>query len=188
MFKVYLSYSDHLKSVAVLDDDLLWQQLHDACGAVQVTCAATPKSKLLTARMWWGYEAWLTLYVRRLQVEAQRRGLGSWVDDERSSPYATAWLTLVGSGRPQAPKPPRWFGGLWFLEANRSELIRINPTHYAQRFPTARMELPYLWPQNRPGRFDYTVEISRSDLELLQVGERVIPRDHLEYLATKGLM
>lgn len=187
MFKVYVPYSDHLKSVACLDDDLLWNQLNDTVLLCQVLVDGTPRSKMLAYHQWSGYEGWLLLYIRRMQIEAQKRGLGSWQDDDRSSPYAEAWLVVSKAGLNQAPRAPRWVGGQWFLESQRSELIRINPEHYAQRFPTTPMEMPFLYPQNTPGHFDYTVTTSLRDLELYNAGERVIPEQFIDYLASKGL-
>lgn len=187
MLKVYMPYSDHLQSVAVLDDDLLWEQLDEAQLLCQALAMDAPNTKLLHVKQWRGYEGFLLLYLRRMQVECQKRGLGSWQDDQRYSPYARSWLLLGSAGKNTAPRPPRWIGGEWFLESNRSELIRLNPTHYAQRFPTTPLEMPFLFPQNTPGRFDYTVAMSRRDAEMYWEGERVIPDRFMGHLATKGI-
>lgn len=190
MFKVYMPYSNHQESVAVLDDDLLWQQLHDTQNLVTAMAENLTRnqSRLLAVRQWSGYEGYLLLYLRRMQVEAQKRGLGSWIDDDRNSPYAVAWLKFSKKGRMLAPRPPRWVGGQWFLHSNRSELIRINPEHYAQRFPTTPMEMPFLYPQNTPGSFDYTIDVSKRDSDLLEDHERVIPAPFVEHVRTKGLV
>jgi hypothetical protein len=187
MFKVYMQHSDHLKSVACFDDDLLYNQLFDVVNLIDALCMHAPDSTLLAVRQWRGYEGYLLLYLRRMQIEVQKRDLGSWLDDDRNSPYAVAWLKLGKAGNNLAPKPPRWVGGHWFLESNRSELIRINPEHYAHQFPAARMEMPYLFPQNVPGRFDYTLEVSKKDRDLLDDMERVIPEEYIDFVAMKGL-
>lgn len=185
MLKVYMPYSDHLKSVAVLDDDLLWSQLDEAQLLCQALAMDAPNTKLLHVKQWRGYEGFLLLYLRRMQVECQKRGLGSWQDDQRHSPYARSWLLLGSAGKNTAPRPPRWIGGEWFLQSNRSELIRINPEHYAQCFPTTPMEMPFLFPQNTPGHFDYTITVSAQDWGLMRGGERVIPDRYIHYVEEK---
>ena len=187
MFKVYVPYSDHLKSVAVLDDDLLWQQLHDMQGLLAVLCEFAPRSRFLAVKQWRGYEGFLLLYLRRMQVECQKRDLGSWSDEDRDNPYASAWGMLARAGKKLAPLAPRWIGGHWFLASNRSELIRLNPTHYAQRFPTTPMEMPFLFPQNTE-TFDYTISVSKQDSDLLEDHERVIPAPFVEHVRAKGLV
>lgn len=189
MFKMYLPYSSTNASAACLHDDLLWQQLHEVSLLCQAIADSDERTKLLGVRQWRGYEGFLANYTHRMQIEAQKRGLGSWLDEWQDSPYARVWAVIRRAGFNPASRPPRWVGGEWFLQSNRSELIRINPEHYAQRFPTTPMEMPFLFPQNHPeGRFDYTVAVSRRDNELYQAGERVIPDRYMDYLVTKGLL
>lgn len=187
MFKVYVPYSDHLKSVACLDDDLLWNQLTDTVLLCQAIVDAPENTKMLAVRQWRHYEGWLLLYIRRMQVEAQKRGLGSWLDDDGDSPYAEAFRLLRKAGKKLAPLAPRWIGGHWFLASQRSELIRIAPEHYAHQFPTTPLEMPFLYPQNTK-TFDYTVAVSRRDRELIDNHERVIPEPFIHHVNEKGLV
>lgn len=186
MLKVYVPYSDHLKSVAVFDDDLLWNQLHDLQNLIVALCEHAPESRLLAVRQWRGYEGFLLLYLRRMQVECQKRDLDSWLDEDRTNPYALAWRRLRNAGKRLAPLAPRWIGGEWFLHSNRSALIRLAPEHYAYQFPTTPLDMPYLFPQNTE-TFDYTVAMSRRDADLLWNQERVIPVQYYPHLVSKGL-
>lgn len=188
MFTIYHPHTNHHDSAACFDDDLLWNQLHDASLLCRALAEKAPKTMMLSLKQWRGYEGYLLLYIRQMQLEAQRRDLGSWFDDERKSPYANAWVHITKAGLAQAPRPPRWMGGQWFLESQRSNLIRISPEHFAHQFPTARLDMPLLYPQNREGRFDYVIATSKRDHDLLDAGERVIPHEYLEYFATKGLL
>lgn len=188
MLKVYLPYSSTNASAECLDDDLLWQQLHEVPLLCQAIADSDERTKLLVVRQWRGYEGFLANYTHRMQIEAQKRELGHWLDEWRTSPYAEVWAIIRKAGFNPASKPPRWVGGHWFLASNRSELIRVNPTHYAQRFPTTPMEMPFLFPQNTPGKFDYTVAMSRRDSDLLYAQERTIPLAWYPYLLEKGLV
>lgn len=187
MFTVYHPHSNHQASAACLDDDRLWTQLHDSVLLCEALAMDAPKTKALAVKQWRGYEGYLLLFIRQMQLEAQRRDLGVWVDDERRGPYAHAWLAIAKKGLPQAPRPPRWMGGLWFLHSQRSQLIRMAPEHYAHQFPTTPLDMPLLYPQNRADRFDYTVDMSRRDKDLLWGQERVIPSEYYNHLVSKGL-
>lgn len=187
MFKVYVPYSATLASARCLDDDLLWQQLHNVPLLVQAIADSDERTRLLCVKQWRGYEGYLANYTHKMQIEAQMRGLGEWLDEWRSSPYARVWSLIREEGFNPAPRPPRWIGGEWFLASNRSELIRINPEHYAHQFPTTPLEMPFLYPQNIPGHFDYTIDISKRDREFLERDYRVIPFPYDGQVAMKGL-
>jgi hypothetical protein len=189
MFTVYTPFSDTTKSAQCLDDDLLWQQLHDVALLCQAIAEDLPgRSKLLAVRQWRGYEGYLANYTHRMQIEAQRRDLGVWEDEWQTSPYAQVWKVLRTAQFNPASRPPRWIGGHWFLASQRSNLIRLNPAHYAHQFPAVPLDMPLLYPQNHPeGRFDYTVAVSRRDRELYRSGERVIPFPYDGQVAMKGL-
>lgn len=187
MFKVYVPYSDTTKSARCFDDDLLWQQLHDVPLLVQAIADSNERTKLLCVRQWRGYEGYLANFVHRMQIEAQKRALGSWLDEWQDSPHAEIWAVIRKAGFNPASRPPRWIGGHWFLASNRSELIRVRPEHYAHQFPTTPLEMPFLFPQNTEA-FDYTVAMSRRDAGMYENGERVIPDQFLGHLATKGIM
>jgi hypothetical protein len=187
MFPVYLPYSSTNASAACLDDDLLWQQLHEVPLLMQAIAFGSDRTRLLCVRQWRGYEGFLANYTHRMQIEAQKRGLGMWLDEWQTSPYAQVWKVIREAGFNPASRAPRWAGGHWFLESQRSNLIRIAPEHYAHQFPTARLDMPLLYPQNTPGAFDYTVEMSRKDREHYWRGERIIPDEYLPHLVTKGI-
>lgn len=188
MFTVYMPYSATTASAECLDDDLLWQQLHQVPLLVEAIADHDVFSRRMDARQWRGYEGFLANYTHRMQIEAQKRGLGSWLDEWQDSPYAEVWAVIRRAGFNPASRPPRWIGGEWFLHSNRSQLIRLNPTHYAQRFPTTPMEMPFLIPQNIPGQFDYTIQVSKRDSDLLEDHERVIPAPFVEHVRAKGLL
>lgn len=96
------------------------------------------------SRMWGTAPASLLLYTARAEREMVRRGY----DPEPR--VNSAHVALSRAGWPMAPVPPWWFGDPEFHESQRSHLIRVNPTHYAQRLPfTTRLDLPVIWPKER---------------------------------------
>lgn len=96
------------------------------------------------AKAWAGAPAALLLYVTRAEREMVTRGY----DPEPRVTRAHVWLSRAGW--PMAPVPPWWFGSPVFHMSQRSHLIRVNPTHYAQRMPfTTPLEMPVVWPTER---------------------------------------
>lgn len=190
MFTMYLPYSDTNASARCLDDDLLWQQLHDMPLLLKVLAheLTGQQSRLLCYNQWRGYEGFLANYTHRMQIEAQKRDLGHWLDEWRTSPYAQVWTVIREAGFNGASRAPRWVGGHWFLASQRSQLIRRNPAYYAHQFPTTPLDMPLLYPQNTPGKFDYTISVSKRDSDRLEDHERVIPAPFVEHVRSKGLV
>jgi len=188
MFKLYFPYSGQLETVRCFDDDMLLNQLGEAIGLCQALHEAGGGSKLLCVRQWRGYEGFVLLHLRRLQTEVMLRDLEYWDVNDIYSPYLLAWRRLTKKGIHQAPRPPRWIGGLWFLHSNRSELIRVRPEVYAQQFPTTPLEMPFLWPQNIPGHFDYYIDMSLGDRMAVTDRKYVIPEQFAEYVYAKEKM
>lgn len=185
MFKLYFPYSGQLETVRALDDDMLLGQLENAECVCQALVDAGDDSRMLCVRQWRGYEGFVLLHLRRLVTEIMLRGLHHWEHNDPRNPYVNRWIQLTRKGINQAPRPPRWIGGQWYLDSNRSELIRIYPTYYAQRFPTTPLDMPYVWPQNIPGSFDYTTLITLRDKEMVETGERVLPDKYFDHIMEK---
>lgn len=96
------------------------------------------------ARMWGSHPATLLAYAAAAEREMVRRG------HNPEPRVIRAHVALSRAEWPLAPVPPWWFGDPAYHESQRSHLIRIEPTHYAQRLPfTTRLELPLIWPQER---------------------------------------
>lgn len=96
------------------------------------------------ARMWGQRPAALLAYVASAEREMVRRGY------EPEQRVMRAHVALSRDGWSLAPVPPWWYGTPDFHLAQRSHLIRVTPTHYAQRLPfTTPIELPLVWPQER---------------------------------------
>jgi hypothetical protein len=96
------------------------------------------------ARMWGEHPAALLAYVAAAERETVHRG------HNPEPRVIRAHVALSREGWPLAPVPPWWYGTPDFHLAQRSHLIRVNPTHYAQRMPpTTPLELPVIWPKER---------------------------------------
>lgn len=95
-------------------------------------------------KAWHRNPAALLAYVHAAEREMVRRGFPA------EPRVIRAHVALSCAGWSLAPVPPWWFGEPLYHEAQRSHLIRVTPTYYAQRLPpTTRLELPLIWPGER---------------------------------------
>lgn len=94
------------------------------------------------AQMWANHPAALLLYVQRAEREMVRRG------HEPEPRVRRAHVALSRAGWPLSPVPPWWYGNPHFHNTQRSNLIRVDPVHYARRLPpTTPLEMPLFWPK-----------------------------------------
>lgn len=171
--KVLMPFPGAQTTAQCFDDDTLLCQVDDVAMVCRALADAGPQSTLLVVRQWRGYEGCVALHLRRLVTEARLRGLAFY---DNHGPYANAVSMLNRAQKMgRTPLPPQWIGAQWFLHSNRSALIRLYPGFYAQRFPDTPIEMPYLYPQVVPDRYDYTVAMSRLDLNMVKTGARAVP-------------
>jgi len=80
---------------------------------------------------------WLRSYVASIEMEIQGHGL-----DPDPFPIQTA-VYFLRNNISMAPVPPPWLGDRKFHLHQMSNLIRVNPTYYAQRLPAwVPLDLP----------------------------------------------
>lgn len=175
MFTVYFPHRGSLPTVRCLaDEDLLEQQ-----DTVQYVLSALRyggnKSKLLAYRMFTQYDMFLLMHLWQIVCETGRRGLPPQPRRLDNNPHLKWRQRFLDEGVNTYPRTPRWYGWNPLVESSRSALIRKNPAHYGHQFPTTPLEMPYLWPQNVEGQFEFTVQLSGAERRLVASGERVIP-------------
>lgn len=177
--KLYLPHPDLARSARCFDDETLEHQITNAVMVVHALVDASQKSKLLCVGMWRGYSGFLLMYLRKLCTEAGlRRG---WTGDATSpddNPYIEAYVRLSNAFLSLAPLAPKWYGLARLHRSHQSELIKNDPYWYGQQFPTTPLDMPYLWPVNTPGHYDYTLRLSLADADAVKRGELVLrPKD-----------
>jgi hypothetical protein len=82
-------------------------------------------------KMWRGHEEWLKSY--------QSICIGEWCWRGYTNTIQVLKPNLIQD-------PPSWLGQEEFHSSHRSNLIRKNPTHYRQFWPTESNDLEYMWP------------------------------------------
>jgi pyrimidine dimer DNA glycosylase len=183
--RVLMPYTGQQASARAFDDDGLLRQIDDLDMVCQMMADAGPATKLLVVRQWRGYEGNLALYLRRLVTEARLRGLSFFADQGPQRGVEAMMRRAQHFGG--TPLPPAWVGAQWWLQCNRSVLLRQDPGYYAQRFPDTPVEMPYLYPQGMGGRYDYTVTMTLKDRHLVESGQRAVPAHLLTHQRVKEM-
>lgn len=178
MFTVYLLGRESSLTAYSLSDDDLRDQLAQTEGLLELLRQpASEQAKILSYHMFRGYDMFLLRHLWQLTHEGRRRGMcGYGLED----PYLRQHAAFQRHGVPFVLKLPRWVGALWLYDSHRSQMIARDPEHYAWRFPRAPLGMPYLYPQNVPGHFEFTVATNLRDRLRLECGERVIPEPMIE--------
>jgi hypothetical protein len=124
--------------------------------------------------MWTGFEYRLILHGMRLAHEliairhiAVAEGLTAYI--------AKIGIELEEAGDTDRTDPP-WVGNLDVHRSHRSQLIRLDPQSYADRWPNTPPRMPALWPQlvDKASR-GYRLRLSLSEARRLRAGARVLP-------------
>jgi|SRR5687768_4281173 len=177
MFTVYFLHHESSLTAMALSDDHLREQLVETESLLEVLRQGGDQSKLLAYRMFRGYDMFLLRHLWQLAHEGRRRRMCGYGADD---PYLRQHAQFQRHGIPLVLKVPRWSGAAWLYESHRSQMILRDPAHYAWRFPRTPLGMPYLYPQNVPGHFEFTVDVALGDRLWLKDGRRVIPRSMLE--------
>lgn len=127
--QTFLPYPDFAASARALDRARLGKQRVEARQLITALTTGSGWSNHPAARMWRGHEGALAEYGDAMIEEWIQRG------------YRNTMPLLTESG----PKP-HWFGDPAFHAAHRSNLLRKDPTHYAQFGWAEPPDLPYVWP------------------------------------------
>lgn len=178
MFTVYFLHRESSLTALYLSDDHLYDQLQETENVLEALRQGGDHSKLLAYRMFCGYDMFLLRHLWQLTHEAQRRGMCGHGSED---PYLRQHAAFQRHGIPLVLKVPRWAEALWLYESHRSQVMNLDdPGHYTWRFPRTPLLMPYLYPQNVPGHYDFTVAVTLGDRHRLDIGERVIPRSMID--------
>lgn len=175
MFTVYFPHRGSLPTAQCLSDDDLVEQQEVVQYVLSALRYGGNQSKLLAYRMFAHYDMFLLLHLWQLVCETGRRGLPPQPRRLDNNPYLQWRHRFLSEGISTTPRTPRWYGWTPLIEASRSALIRKNPAHYGHQFPTTALDMPYLWPLNVEGHFEFTVRVSEAERRLMASGARVIP-------------
>lgn len=143
--QTFLPYPDFAASARCLDRARLGKQRIEVRQLLRAIKSPTePWGRHPAAVMWRGYADALGAYLDAILTEWLFRGY------KNSIPYAfdagdgfsfAAYLLQEG----QIALPP-WLGNPAFHASHRSNLLRKDPTHYAQFGWAEPSDLPYVWP------------------------------------------
>lgn len=130
--QTFLPYSSFKRSASVLDRQRLGKQRVETMQIMSVLSGSgTAWLNHPAARMWTGFECWLMSYQFAVCLE---KTLAIHRESEMCE---------------LDPPPPLWLGEKAFHDAHKSNLVRKNPDHYRQFFPTIPDDLPYIWPSSK---------------------------------------
>jgi len=139
--QTFLPYDDYGASMACLDNVRLGNQVYRE--GVTLLCGGWPNHP--ASKMWVGYERSLALYCfRGAQEMVARKGTKySWKDEvciKWLRYFQDAIASLTDTGRPP------WLGNPDIHASHRSNLLKKNPSHYAQFGWQEPDDLAYVWP------------------------------------------
>ena len=180
MFTLYFPHRGSVPIAQCLSDEDLDDQVVQTELLLEALRQGGERSKLLAYRMFMGYDMFLLMHLWQLSCEARRRGVHPPCHSAAEDPYLRQHARFLSLGISTAPAVPRWYGATWLHESHRSQLIFARPEHYAWQFPRTPLGMPYLYPQNIRGQFEFTVATNLGDRHRLDAGERVIPQAMIE--------
>jgi hypothetical protein len=139
---IWLPFPNTQQSLDVLTDEHVFDVVFQ--GMQCLRNIYTGEVRWRDARMWASHPAALLLYVQRANREMVKRGYPA------EGRVVRAHVALSREGYSLAPVPPWWFGNQLFHMTQRSQLIKVNPAHYAQRLPfNTPLEMKVFWPTGR---------------------------------------
>lgn len=133
--QTFLPYPSFSKSAMVLDNKRLGKQRVET---KQIYNALTTGKGWIhhpATKMWAGYERALALYGYIICLEWCDRGF-----NDSLTPWFEERLGVEDF------ENPWWLGVVGFHASHQSNLVRKDPAHYRQFFPTIPDDLPYIWP------------------------------------------
>jgi len=137
--QTFLPYPDFARSAAVLDYRRLGKQRVEALQILRTLLGVNDGWRHHPAvKMWKGYEVALADYAIVMCDEWKRRGY--------KDTCAEKITDLMKNSGYIAYVVPFWLGDAKFHESHRSNLLRKQPEHYRQYWPSLTTTLPYIWP------------------------------------------
>lgn len=139
---IWLPFANTKANLEVLKDEHIFDVVFEGLQCLRNIYAG--RLDWRDARMWRNNPAALLLYTHRAEREMVHRGY------PEEAKVRNAHVAMSDAGWSLAPVPPWWYGHPAYHTSQRSHLIRVDPTHYAQRLPfTTPLELPLYWPGER---------------------------------------
>ena len=139
--QTFLPYSDYAKSMSVLDNERLGNQVYREGN----TLLNGGWKNHPAYKMWKGFERSLAHYcLRGAQEMCNRKGTkGSWTDE-----VCITWITYFQDQINKLPETgdPPWIGREAIHASHRSKLLFKNFKHYSKFGWKESMDLPYVWP------------------------------------------
>lgn len=138
--QTFMPYSDFERSLSVLDDRRLGKQRIEAFQIVEACILPEDnptRANHPAVEMWRGFE-----------YQCARYGLLAcqlYMDRGFQSPKSYSTLKFMLSVLPHCPVPA-WVRDWRVHLTHRSNLLRKNPKHYRQFWPTLSDSLPYFYP------------------------------------------
>ena len=134
--QTFLPYSDYAETAKVLDMKRLGKQRVETMQILNALIDPAKGWKNHPAtKMWRGHEAGLSAYGVVICTEWISRG------------YKDTCLGKISAiVAPDFTDIPRWVGDTNFHLTHQSNLLRKDPDHYRQYFPTVQDDLEYIWP------------------------------------------
>lgn len=184
--QTFLTYRTFAKTAAGLDMMRLGKQRAETIQILRALRGDTDAYKHHPAvDMWRGYEEALVYY--GLVIAHEWRVVRKFNDNTWGTfaEYATGYGMLnaveLDSGKinwnGRGFEMPPWLGEDWVLRSHRSNLIRKMAHHYGEQFGATPDNMPYIWPRwDKTHRHGYRLFLSRADLDRVNKGERVLPR------------
>ena len=136
--QTFLPYEDFDKSAHVLDRQRLGKQRVETLQILKTIVHGGGWRNHPAVRMWRPHVATLLGY----QVAV----CNEWVSRGYKGTCLAKSFDLVPEEEVIIGRRPPWLGDEAFHLSHRSNLLRKNPDHYRQFWPTERDDLEYVWP------------------------------------------
>lgn len=147
--QTFLPFADFARSAEVLDDRRLGKQRVETLQILRALhCEDYGWGRHPAVTMWQGHTQALVSYGMAMVTAWQERGYGDTTRDN-----------IAEFAHPHDPRSqkdlatdgllPGWVGWEPLHRSHRSALLRKNPAHYSERFPTGTPhDLEYVWPES----------------------------------------
>jgi hypothetical protein len=193
--QTFIVYRGFAKTAAALDMQRLGKQRVETLQILRALRHETDAyANHPAVKMWAGYEEALVLYGLiithewRVVRKFADNTWGQFVDIGKDYGMFDYLRTDGGSVQWSGTgfKLPPWTGEDWILRSHRSNLIRKLAVHYGDQFGSTPDNMPYIWPDwDESHRHGYRLRLSRPDLDRVNKGERVLPRQ-IELIGNDG--
>lgn len=150
----YIPFPDFHKSAEVLDDRRLNRQRSDISSLLKSLTSEPDEDDHPLVKMWRGHERFLIRYGMAICFEWQSRG-----NADQTLEKIIEYNNVFG---PETDDVPEWWGREHLHLSHQSHLLRSQPSHYRDKFPDVRDDIPMIWPRS-PERSRKTKERRERD-------------------------